>query len=118
MDSMLSRALVVTTISVLAVLAGASAHAAPPPVPTAPIPLWPAVAPGDTGDIGEEKDTTKPGQDPAGKYIIRLGSVSKPTIQVFKPPKGKDTGAAVVVCPGGGYYILAMDLEGTEICKW
>jgi acetyl esterase/lipase len=87
-------------------------------VPTDPIPLWPGVPPGDGADIGEEKDTTKPGQDPAGKTIIRLGNVSKPTIQIFKPAKEKDTGAAVVVCPGGGYYILAMDLEGTEVCKW
>jgi acetyl esterase/lipase len=70
------------------------------------------------GDIGEEKDITKPNEDPAGKYIIRLGNVSKPTIQVFKPAKGRDTGAAVVVCPGGGYHILAMNLEGTEVCQW
>jgi len=84
-----------------------------------PIPLWPGTAPGEAGDIGEEKDTTKPGQDgPKEKYIIRLGNVTKPTITVFRPPADKDTGAAVVVCPGGGYSILAMDLEGTEVCQW
>jgi acetyl esterase/lipase len=84
-----------------------------------PIPLWPAAAPGDTGDIGEEKDTTKPGQDgPKENYITRLGNVTRPTITVFRPPADKDTGAAVVVCPGGGYAILAMDLEGTEVCQW
>jgi acetyl esterase/lipase len=33
-------------------------------------------------------------------------------------PKGKNTGAAVVVFPGGGYHVLAIDLEGTEICEW
>lgn len=84
-----------------------------------PIPLWPGVAPGEKGDIGEERDTTKP--DPkTGKTdnIIRLGNVSKPTITVFKPPADKDTGTAVVVCPGGGYNILAWDLEGTEVCDW
>ena len=86
-----------------------------------PIPLWPEAAPGEKGDIGEEKDTTKP--DPklppdSPDYIIRLGNVSRPTISVYKPPADKDTGAAVVVCPGGGYSILAMNLEGTEVCRW
>ena len=33
-------------------------------------------------------------------------------------PKGQNTGVAVVVFPGGGYQVLAMDLEGTEICDW
>ena len=83
------------------------------------IPLWPAAAPGDTGDIGQEKDTTPEGRHKDEKpSIIRLGNVSKPTITVYKPPADKDTGAAVVVCPGGGYTILAMDLEGTEVCEW
>lgn len=85
-----------------------------------PIALWPGVAPGDKGDIGEEKDTTSEAErngDPK-KYVARIGNVSKPTITVYKPPKDKDTGAAVVVCPGGGYSILAMNLEGTEVCQW
>jgi len=54
----------------------------------------------------------------AGKPVIRLGNVSKPTLTIFHAPKEHDTGAAVLVCPGGGYHILAMDLEGTEICDW
>lgn len=78
------------------------------------IPIWPGTAPGEKGDIGEEKDTTPPGKD----TIIRLGNVSVPTISVYKPAPDKDTGAAIVVCPGGGYSILAMNLEGTEICEW
>lgn len=83
------------------------------------IPLWPKGAPGDNGEIGEEKDTTKPnGGLVAGKSVIRLGNVSNPTISVYRPPQDKETGTAVVVCPGGGYSILAMDLEGTEICEW
>jgi acetyl esterase/lipase len=85
-----------------------------------PIPLWPGVAPGDVGDIGEERDTTKPDPKapPEKQGVIRLGNVSKPTITVYKPPADKDTGAAVVVCPGGGYGILAYNLEGTEVCQW
>jgi acetyl esterase/lipase len=96
--------------------AAASATAAEP----TPMPLWPGVAPGDKGDIGEERDTTKPDPKapPEKQGVIRLGNVSKPTITVFKPAADKDTGAAVVVCPGGGYGILAYNLEGTEICQW
>jgi acetyl esterase/lipase len=84
-----------------------------------PILLWPQGAPGEKGDIGEEKDTSKPDVGlVAGKPLIRLGNVSKPTITLYRPSKEKDTGAAVVVCPGGAYNILAMDLEGTEVCEW
>lgn len=80
--------------------------------------LWPKGAPGEKGGIGAEVDTTKPDQDPAGKRVIRLGNVTDPTLTVYKPAASKDTGAAVVVFPGGGYNILAMDLEGTELCEW
>ncbi len=67
----------------------------------------------------EERDTTKATDGlVAGKSVIRLGNVSRPTLQLFRPPASKDTGAAVVVLPGGGYHILAMDLEGTEVCEW
>jgi acetyl esterase/lipase len=84
-----------------------------------PIPLWPKGAPDEKGDVGEEHDTTKlDGGLVAGQRVIRLGNVSKPTLTLYRPPKEKDTGAAVLVCPGGGYSILAMDLEGTEICEW
>jgi len=85
----------------------------------APLPLWPAEVPGEKGDIGEEKDVSKPKDNlVGGKALIRLGNVSKPTLSVYKPAPDKDTGAAVIVCPGGGYNILALDLEGTEICEW
>ena len=80
--------------------------------------LWSGVAPGEKGDIGEEKDMTKPGEDAPGRYIARIGNVTQPTITVYLPLKTKDTGAAVVVCPGGGYSILAYDLEGSEVCEW
>jgi acetyl esterase/lipase len=52
----------------------------------------------------------------SGKAVIRLGDITNPSIKIFKPKV--PNGTAVVVCPGGGYYILAMDLEGTEICEW
>ena len=77
------------------------------------------VSPGDKGDIGEERNMTKPAENkPSGQGVIRLGNVSKPMITVFRPAADKANGAAVVVCPGGGYNILAYDLEGTEVCQW
>src|SRR6185369_16742694 len=81
--------------------------------------LWPMGAPGEKGNIGEERDTTiATDQLIAGKPVIRLGKVSKPTIRIYRPPADKNSGAAVLVFPGGGYHILAMDLEGTEVCDW
>ncbi|MFO0844522.1 MAG: alpha/beta hydrolase [Gemmataceae bacterium] len=81
--------------------------------------VWPGKPPGVIAATGEEKDITKPGEGlVAGRRVIRLGQVSKPTLTVYKPPKEKDTGACVIVCPGGAYHILASDLEGTEVCDW
>lgn len=87
--------------------------------PSAPIPLWPSGAPGEQPGPGNEKDTTteKSGLI-AGKRVARIGGITNPTMQIFSPSKEKNTGAAVVVFPGGGYSILALDLEGTEVCEW
>jgi hypothetical protein len=80
-----------------------------------PIPLWPQTAPGEKGDLGPEQDITKEKDDKvAGRPVIRLGNVSQPTLTVYPAPPDKATGAAMIVCPGGGYHILAVDLEGTE----
>jgi len=126
-----SRLLIVSTLLVTTVLFSAAAQADRHETgkvirvegakleATKPMPLWPGAAPGDTGDIGEEHDTSPANEDRnALTYVIRLGNVSQPTITVYKPALDKDTGAAIVVCPGGGYNILAMNLEGTEVCRW
>jgi acetyl esterase/lipase len=80
--------------------------------------VWPGAAPGVAANLPPEADTNT-AKDPliAGRPIVRLGNVSTPTL-TFYAPKGKNTGAAVVVFPGGGYRILAIDLEGTEVCDW
>ena len=80
--------------------------------PMEPIPLWDGVAPGEKGDIGPEKAEKK------GDGIERTSNVSAPTLQVFPAPADTANGAAVLVCPGGGYNILASEHEGTEVCKW
>lgn len=81
--------------------------------------LWPNGAPGEKGDIGAEQDKTKPSDGQvAGQPLIRLGNVTSPAITVYRAPVDKANGAAVLVCPGGGYNILALDLEGAEVCEW
>lgn len=96
------------------VMLGTTLFAAP-----SPIALWPEKPPGEKGNLGEEKDITKPNDNiVAGKPVIRLGNVSNPTLTFYKAPADKDTGTTVLVCPGGAYHILAMDLEGTEVCEY
>lgn len=87
--------------------------------PTRTVRLWPGLAPGDKPTTEVERDLTKPtDNDIAGRRLIRLGHVSEPTLAVYRPPAEIDTGASVLICPGGGYHILAWDLEGTEVCEW
>ncbi|PIA79467.1 xylanase [Gaetbulibacter sp. 4G1] len=50
--------------------------------------------------------------------VIRLTDVTNPILEVYKPDNAKNNGASIIVCPGGGYQILAIDLEGYEIAKW
>jgi acetyl esterase/lipase len=77
--------------------------------------VWPGKAPQETDPIGEEKvQEPKPGEKP----VKRLTNISRPTLTFFRPAKDKDTGAAVVIAPGGGYNILAWDLEGEEVANW
>jgi acetyl esterase/lipase len=78
--------------------------------------VWPGKAPGENGQIGPEKFLEpNPKEKPP---IKRLTNVSKPTITIYRPVKDKDTGTAVLICPGGGYHILAWDLEGEEVASW
>jgi acetyl esterase/lipase len=82
------------------------------------LPLWPNGAPGTPANPLPEVDTTTAKDNLiAGKPLIRLGNVSSPSLTLY-PARDKNTGAAVVVFPGGGYRILAIDLEGTEVCDW
>jgi len=83
------------------------------------IKLWPAEPPGPAMNVGPEEDKTKPdGKRVAGRRVIRLGNVSTPEMHVYHAPAEKRTGTAVVICPGGGFSILAWDLEGTEVAEW
>lgn len=90
----------------------ASAVAAERPV----INVWPEKAPGETKEIGPEE--FRPGQPKQRPDVQRLTNVSQPTLTLFQPAEAKRNGTAVIVCPGGGYSILAWDLEGTEVAEW
>jgi len=79
--------------------------------------LWPHGAPGAPPNAGPETNSASTKDNIAGRPIIRLGNVSTPTITLYAA-KENPSGQAVVVFPGGGYQILAIDLEGTEICDW
>lgn len=83
----------------------------------AQVPIWPGAVP-DAQPVVEPESTKVEEKDlVGGRPWIYINSVSRPTMTVYSP-KGKNTGAAVVVFPGGGYQILAIDLEGTEVCDW
>jgi acetyl esterase/lipase len=83
------------------------------------IPLWPAQAPGETAPLPPESDVTGPGDSrPAGRVVVRISNVSTPTMTIYAPDPSRSTGAAVLVCPGGGYTRLAIDIGGTEVCEW
>ena len=83
------------------------------------LPLWPNGAPEPYQGNAPEADITKPTDAlVAGKKLMHLTNISKPTLAVYPPTKVANTGAAVLVFPGGGYKILAYDLEGTEVCTW
>jgi acetyl esterase/lipase len=85
--------------------------------------VWPGKpADDDAGSIGDERFRElivngKP-YDVAGKPTKWLTNVTKPTLTVYRPAKDKDTGTAMLICPGGGYHNLGWDVEGEEIAEW
>ena len=76
--------------------------------------LWPGEPPDEVGDIGEEK-LNLPEKEGG---VVRLANVTRPSLTVCRPKGAEGDTPAVLVCPGGGYHILALDLEGTEIVQW
>lgn len=75
--------------------------------------LWPDTVPGET----EVKHAPLQTKDTTGN-VIRLTNVTNPSMTVFKPDSLNNNETGIIVCPGGGYTILAANLEGTEIAAW
>lgn len=75
--------------------------------------LWPGQVPG----LSAEKHPARVTDDHS-RDVVRLTDVTDPTLTVFTPPAGQANGGSVLICPGGGYQILAINLEGYEIAHW
>ena len=89
---------------------GAAAVNSPPPV----IQLWPAEAPMSVTDAGPEQVEIPPDQ-PSNRHVH---NVSVPTLTIFAPPRDRNSGIAVVICPGGGYAFLSWYKEGMNVARW
>lgn len=87
-----------------------------PPGGHTQIPIWPDTPPGAHSVPGPETVTTGKGLT-AGRHVHEVTNVTRPTMTVYSP-KGENTDAAIVVFPGGGFQMLAIDIGGTEICQW
>jgi acetyl esterase/lipase len=84
--------------------------------------LWPGKPPEETGDIGAEYIRPSPRLDKKQVEVTEstrmITNVTKPSITIYRPAKDKDTGTAVIICPGGGYWNLYWELEGEEVAAW
>ncbi len=83
------------------------------------IPIWPSETPKSISR-NQTIETTQRMTPPAvklGREYTQILNVSTPTMTVF-PPKGENSGTSIIVFPGGGFRIIAIDLEGSEICDW
>jgi len=106
-------------IALLGALATDAAYALPwqPPAGLKEVPLWPHGVPDMAGNA-QQPERAEPGpQKIGGLPTSFIYDVTTPTMTII-PPKGPNRHAAIVVFPGGGFKVLAMDLEGTEICDW
>lgn len=82
------------------------------------VPLWPANVPLAKPDTGDRPEATGNGSPLVGGRKWHWATyVTRPTMTIYRP-KGRSTGAAMLVLPGGGFYAVATDLEGSEICEW
>jgi acetyl esterase/lipase len=84
--------------------------------------LWPGKVPDEPGTTGPETVRMSPQHTRREVEVTEptrlVTNVSKPTLTLYRPAKEKDTGAAILVCPGGGYWNLYWELEGEEVATW
>src|SRR3954465_6197564 len=97
---------------IISLLGTVPAFAAEPLV----VDLWPGKTPGDVGIKGEE--TSRIHQSPLVGPTKLITNVTKPTLTIYRPAVDKNTGTAMVICPGGGYWDLYWELEGEEVAAW
>src|SRR3989449_3747096 len=84
--------------------------------------IWPGKVPHESGNIGAERFRMSPALDRKQVEVTEptrmITGVTKPTLTIYWPPKAKDTGTAILICPGGGYWNLYWQLEGQEVAAW
>jgi acetyl esterase/lipase len=84
--------------------------------------IWPGTPPDEPGTIGAETTRMSPKSERKQVEVFEptllVTNVTKPTLTIYRPDKDKDTGAAVIICPGGGYWNLYWQLEGEEVAAW
>jgi len=78
--------------------------------------LWPGKTPGDAGIKGQETSRIHP--SPLVGPTKLITNVSKPALTIYQPAREKNTGTAMIICPGGGYWDLYWELEGEEVAAW
>jgi hypothetical protein len=79
--------------------------------------LWPGKVPGDVGIDGKENSRIY--QSPIlGGPTRLITNVTKPSLTIYRPAADKNTGTAMLICPGGGYHDLFWELEGEEVAAW
>ncbi|MBS1599618.1 MAG: alpha/beta hydrolase [Bacteroidetes bacterium] len=76
------------------------------------IPLYKDVIPNSKPVKNEEVSEIEP-----NSHILIISKVTQPTLTIFLAPKEKATGTAVIICPGGGYHVLAASHEGSDVAK-
>jgi len=99
-------------------LAGPAAAADGPLV----VELWPDQVPDEPGGIGPEKVVPSPKLDRSQVEVTEstrmVTNVTRPTLTIYRPAREKDSGTAMLICPGGGYWNLYWELEGEEVAAW
>jgi acetyl esterase/lipase len=84
--------------------------------------VWPGAAPDESGGIGPERIRMSPQLDRKQVEVTEptrlITGVTNPTLAVYRPPGGRNTGTAMLICPGGGYWDLYWQLEGEEVAAW
>lgn len=115
LEGMLFAFLAMSAIDLHAAAPGVD-HAWTPPSGLTQVPIWPDGAP-DMPEAPGKPESAFEVRKKSGRNYTGIANVTDPTITVF-PPKTANTGASVLVFPGGGFHILAIDIEGTEICDW
>ncbi len=84
--------------------------------------IWPGAAPEENAKIGPERVLMSPKLEHKQVEVMEstrmISDVTKPSISIYRPTAGKNTGTAMVICPGGGYWNLYWELEGEEVAAW